>query len=368
MSASLHSSRHRFRLTAVAAAAILAIAVPAATASAASSHAAAPAKNNTAIRCTKEPAKQPPPLGILKAIPVKYGGSRKLIPAPAPVATPQLKPVCPPGMVPVLKDLFASNGNPDLGRRVSSTLNSPSLNSSLIEQPCGGVVEDGGCYFWSYASDSRTAQGGGVTMTIENPTVASTLVTQAGHSLEEMSVQAGANEDNIVEIGSTVWSDEGEPWLFVFHWVNGKPTCYYACGFQSTNSTYYPGMSLASMVGDSVYNGYVFWQGSWWAWFNDQWLGYFPASIWGDQFEQSTQVQWFGEVDATAGIPPQSQMGDGLFASNTAAAPMSTMCDVDYAAWRCYYYNQQTLSQTDANFYTIQDTTFGADRLGGPGT
>jgi hypothetical protein len=274
-------------------------------------------------------------------------------------------------MVPVLKNLVGSHGNPDQARRLSRA---PSAGpnrvspSSLIEQPCDGTEEYGGCYYWSAASDLRTAQGGGVSMTIENPTVAETPVSQAGHSLEEMSVQAGPNEDNIVEIGSIVWSDENAPWLFVFHWINGKQTCYYACGFVPENSTYYPGMSLISMVGDTVYDGYVFWKGSWWAWFNDQWLGYFPGSIWNDQFENSTQVQWFGEVEATAGVPPQTQMGDGLFASNAAAAPMSTLCDVDYAAWRCYYYNQQTLFQSDPLFYTVQNTTFGADRLGGPGT
>jgi hypothetical protein len=357
--------RRRCWLTAglaVIAVAGFAAAVPA-TVSAAPAHAGAtrPAVPDTAIRCTRRVPARPPPLGILKAIPARYSATGKPEPV-TPVPAPQLKPVCPPGMVPVLKNMFGPHGNPDQARRLGIA------PGSLPDPPCAGMVEYGGCYYWSYASDERTAQGGGVTMTIENPAVAETATPEAGHSLEEMSVQAGPDDGDIVEIGSIVWSDNTDPWLFVFHWINGKKTCYYACGFVPQSSVYYPGMSLAPLVGDTVYNGYVFWQGSWWAWFNDQWLGYFPASIWDNQFEGSTQVQWFGEVEATAGVPPQTQMGDGLFASSTAAAPMSTMCDVSVAAWRCYYYNQQTVMQTDADFYTIQNTAFGADRLGGPGT
>jgi hypothetical protein len=352
VSAILHV--RRFRWTALTAAAVLTIATPAAAASAASTHTSGTTVSK-AVPCTKRLPMQPPPLGIIKAQPARqvrtYG--------PVPKAAPSLPAVCPPGEVPVIKNLVMPHGNPDQGvraRRVTST-------KALIEQPCNGTEEDGGCYYWAYASDTRNDQGGGVTMTIENPAVVS-----AGHSLEEMSVQGGSGDGNIVEIGSTVLDGNSYPQLFVFHWLDWKPTCYDGCGWQQYSSTYYPGMSLLSMVGDSVYNGYVFYDGYWWAWFNDQWLGRFPASIWDDQYEQSQQVQWFGEVDADSGVPPQDQMGDGLFASNAAAAPMSTLCDVNAAAWRCYYYNQQTLSETDASYYTIADAGYGAIRLGGPGT
>jgi Neprosin len=206
-------------------------------------------------------------------------------PAPSP------KPVCPSGEVPVIKNLVMPHGNPDQARS---------------------------------ATDIRNDQGGGVTMTIENPSVISTDSTGTGHSLEEMSVQGGA--------------------------AGRAPATTAAAGSSTATPTIRACRCSA------------------WSAIPYQWLGRFPASIWSDQFEQSQQVQWFGEVAATAGVPPLTQMGAGLFASNTAAAPMSTLCDVNAAAWRCYYYNQRTLFQTDALFYTIAGTGYGAVRLGGPGS
>ena len=47
---------------------------------------------------------------------------------------------------------------------------------------------------------------------------------------------------------------------------------------------------------------------------------------------------------------------------------MSTLCDVNAAAWRCFYYDQQSLYQTGPKFYTVAHTGFGAIRLGGPGS
>jgi len=193
-------------------------------------------------------------------------------------------------------------------------------------------------------------------------------VTGGGHSLEEMSVQAGKSDGNIVEIGSLVTYPDPRPRLFVFHWIGWSPTCYDGCGWQQYSGTYYPGMDLSSLVGHQVYNGYVYYKGNWWAWFNDQWLGYFPGSLWNGQFQTSQQVQWFGEVATNNGVPPLTQMGDGLFAANPSAAPMSTLCDVNVAAWLCFYYDQQSEYQTDPKFYSIAHTGFGAIRLGGPGT
>jgi hypothetical protein len=316
------------------------------------------------VTCVKRPSVKPPPLGVLKAVLVRPGSGQR---PQAVVSRAKMKPVCPVGEVPVVRALRKGlpKGNPDQASPFGG--NYRVLTGHGPQAPagptCDGTFEDGYCYYWAGATDFRTDQGGGHTMTIEQPSV-----TGPGHSLEEMSVQAGQSDGNIVEIGSIVSSGNPDPDLFVFHWLNWNPTCYDGCGYQQYSNTYYPGMDLSGLVGHQVYDGYVFYQGNWWAWFNDQWLGYFPGSLWNGQFQTSQQIQWFGEVATNNGVPPLTQMGDGLFAANPPAAPMSTLCDVNVAAWRCYYYDQQSTYQTDPSFYTLAHTGFGAIRLGGPGS
>lgn len=327
------------------------------------------------VKCIKRPGIKPPPRGIVKPAPGRPGGPRT---AGSQVAV-GIKPVCPAGEVPVIKGSPPGlpKGNPE--RPVGTAATSPGGRSAdslppkapRIDQPCAGVIypsEPGECYYYAGASDLRTAQGGGLTTTIEKPSYNNS--GGPGHTLEEMSVQGGSGEGNIVEIGSSVSTDQfgnADPHLFVYHWLAWASTCY-SCNWVQWSNTYYPGMDLSSFVGHSVYNGYVYYQGNWWGWFNDQWVGYFPGSLWKGQFTNSTQVQWFGEVATQNGEPPLTQMGDGLFPSNTAAAPMSTLCDVDAAAWVCYYYDQQSLYQTQPKYYGVLHTGFGAIRLGGPGT
>jgi Neprosin len=318
------------------------------------------------VTCTKRPSIQPPPLGVLKAMPAR-DNTRHTTQVAA--STVKIKPVCPLGEVPVIKasPRGLPKGNPDepRGTRTGSQVPAGAGTESPAGPSCDGVIyqsEPGWCYYYGGASDTRTDQGGGHTMAIEKP-----VVTGAGHSLEEISVQAGTNNGNIVEIGSSVSSGDADPQLFVYHWISWSPTCY-SCNFQQWSNTYYPGMDLSSLVGQQVYNGYVFYRGNWWAWFNDQWVGYFPGSLWKGQFQTSQLVQWFGEVATQNGVPPLTQMGDGLLASNLHAAPMSTLCNVNVAAWRCFYYDQQSPYQTDPQFYTVAHTGFGAIRLGGPGS
>jgi hypothetical protein len=359
----------RWRTAAIAASGVIAVAglavvAPGPAAAAAPGLNTVIAATSSKVTCTKRPSIQPPPLGVVRSVPARDYASQSTS------ATGRIQPVCPLGEVPVVKGLSRRlpHGNPDQARRrvrPGSLVAVPAPGPQIRRGPiCDGTSEDGSCFYWASASDIRADQGGGLTMTIERPSVVGADPIGTGHSLEEMSVQAGPSYDNIVEVGSIVLSGETDPQLFVYHWVDGVQTCYDGCGYQQYSNTYYPGMDLSAMVGQSVYNGYVYYKGNWWAWFNDQWLGYFPGSLWDGQFQASQQVQWFGEVAATQ-FPPLTQMGDGLLASDPAAAPMSTLCDVNAAAWRCFYYNQQSLYESDAALYTIEDAGFGAIRLGG---
>ncbi len=233
---------------------------------------------------------------------------------------------------------------------------------------CDGVPNFGSCYYYGSAAFSTVADGAGMTNSIEKPQYVNT--GGAGHSLDELAVQGGDGNGNIIEVGWLVSTEQygnANPHIFVFHWKDWVPTCYDACGWVQWSSTYHPGMDLGSSIGKKVYIGYVFFQGNWWAWFDNQWMGYFPGSEWDGKYSKSSLIQWFGEVSSANGIPPKTDMGNGKLPSAQDAASMVTLCDVDAKAWVCWYRDKQSLSRTVPKYYDISRVAFGATRYGGPG-
>jgi hypothetical protein len=238
----------------------------------------------------------------------------------------------------------------------------------MPDPACDGVAYFGSCYYYASAAFRRRADGGGMTMTVERP--AYTSGESGGHTLNEIAVQGGDGDGNIVELGWNVSTDQygdANPHLFVFHWINWAPTCYDGCNWQQYSGTYFPGMDLSNIVGRQVYVGYVFYQGNWWAWFDNQWLGYYPGTEWSGAYTKSELIQWFGEVASSNGVPPRTDMGNGRFPPDAAAARNFTLCDVDAAAWVCWYRDQQSLGATVPADYDNARTGFGAVRYGGPG-
>lgn len=317
----------------------------------------------------------------------------------------KLAPVCPEGQVPVTafptKRHFIK-GNPMIGGYASPgparVLPRGVVNHLLLpfdqvywkrdrrpaekgpgpaagtgDPPCDGVPWFSSCFYYATASEQRLADGGGMTFQIEDPAVDNSG-DAGGHSIGEIAVMnmgtAGTNL-NDVEMGFSVSPDQfgdSHPHLFIYHWINGGETCYNTCGWNQYSNTYSPGMDLTQLVGQAVYIGWVHWQGAWWAWFNDQWLGYVADSEWKGGFTRTDQIQWYGEVASNNGIPPKTNMGDGLFPSQSTAAGMATLCDVDARAWVCWYRDQQSVGATRVNYYDILNhTNFGAVRYGGPG-
>lgn len=125
---------------------------------------------------------------------------------------------------------------------------------------CNGVPSFGTCYYYGPAAYRRTADGGGMTMEIERP-----AFSGDGHSLDELAVQGGPGDGHIVELGWNVSPNQygdGDPHLFVFHWINWSPTCYDGCGWQQYSATYFPRMNLRVLRGRDVYIGYVYYQGT----------------------------------------------------------------------------------------------------------
>lgn len=311
-----------------------------------------------------------------------------------------MKPVCPEGQVPVTKEMkierqVPAKGNPLIRPRAGGqpnqqgglqvapgdvrtfreiygarrTGNAPPAPPGPPGPPaCAGVASFGSCYYYGSAALTRAADGGGMTMSVDRPAYDNS--GGPGHSLNEIAVQGGAGNGNIVELGWLVSSDQNgddDPHIFVFHWKNWNGTCYNGCGWQQYSSTYYPGQNIKALVGREPYIGYVFYKGNWWAWFDDQWLGYFPGGEWNNTYTKSALLQWFGEVASQNGIPPKTQMGDGVFNPTAKAARMFTLCDVDAKAWVCWIRDQQSVSATVPKYYDIAHTGFGDTRYGGPG-
>jgi neprosin-like protein len=233
---------------------------------------------------------------------------------------------------------------------------------------CAGIAYFSSCYYYGSSAFARPARGGGMTMQVHHPAYDGS--GGAGHTLDEISVQGGAAGGNIVELGwniSTSQYSNANPHLFVFHWIGWNPTCYDVCGWQQYSPTYAPGMDINALVGSEVYVGWVYYQGNWWAWFNNQWLGYFPGSRWSGNYTSNAMSQWFGEVSTANGVPPHTDMGSGTFPLSTQAARNATLCDVDPSVWVCFYRDQQATSATAISYYRSIRSGFGQVRYGGPG-
>lgn len=186
------------------------------------------------------------------------------------------------------------------------------------------------------------------------------LAAADSHTLAELAVQS-ADGQQIVEIGWTVDRSlygDTNPRLFVFHWINGTPTCYNACGFVRYDTSIAPGMLLTN--GGTYQFTIQHYQGNWWIGLNTKWLGYYPDSRWGGTYTKAGLVQWFGEV-AAGSATPCTDMGNGQFASSTTAASITSLAFIGGPA-----VNISTL-QTHPTMYTALRTSANSLRYGGPG-
>ena len=88
-----------------------------------------------------------------------------------------------------------------------------------------------------------------MTMSINRPTYDNS--GGAGHSLDEIAIQGGSGNGNIVELGWLVSSDmnpDADPHIFVFHWVNDAKSCYNGCGWKQYSNTYFPGQNIRPIL------------------------------------------------------------------------------------------------------------------------
>lgn len=274
----------------------------------------------------------------------------------ASVAPPEThKAVCPEGQAPQPAERFLPKGLPLLKDRLDDQ------KSEVTPQftPPGVKV----IFLYDSAYQYLSAEGTVAFLTQHSPSLSS----KDFHSLAEVSGQS-ADQKETVEVGWTVdpgLNGDSNPHLFVFHWVNGVPTCYNGCGWVQVSTTRYPGMPVTPTSTAQEY-GMTYYQGNWWINYQHEWIGYFPGTLWSGGFTQLGLTEWFGEVSATSPITRTSpttctDMGNGLYGVDLNAASINTM----------YFINGPVASpsffQTNPSLYEIFYPGGSSFRYGGPG-
>jgi Neprosin len=210
-----------------------------------------------------------------------------------------------------------------------------------------------------YAAGQQSADNGGsyANLTISKPALAKSDY----HTLAEIAVQS-ADGRQAVEIGWTVdrnANGDDDPHIFVYHWIDGKQTCYNGCGFAPYSDSVKPGDTLPADTSKRF--GIQHSGGNWWLAYDTEWVGSFPDSQWGGRFTRGAQAQWFGEVAASSSRPC-TEMGDGQFADQGAAAKVGSISYVDAAAAP-----RASVTATANAYYSVASLSDRTFRYGGPG-
>jgi Neprosin len=225
----------------------------------------------------------------------------------------------PKGTVPILRDLLSHR---ERVQRRGADKRGPRYRSTDVRyiadpNPFG--------YYHADSAQSGTFFGGMSDMTVYTPI----LENAAGHSIYQMWLTAGSPVQS-AEAGWTV--DPGlngdlTPHLFTYFTTNGYTQDgdnlggynRLAKGWVQSSATGFPGMQLASSSIGQYVNRYdmlyMLWQGNWWFKIESEWLGYYPASLYGSggMASDATWLAFGGEVYSGLPDPAQtnSQMGSG---------------------------------------------------------
>lgn len=223
------------------------------------------------------------------------------------------------------------------------------------------------CYF--YTGGIQVADNGGA---YANLVIDNTYIhTDEYHTLVELAVQTG-NQQQTVEVGIRVAPDhylDSDPHVFVYHWVNGTATCYDACGYVPYGTPTYPaGADVSALIGTNPRAGLQYFNGDWWVAFYNEWIGYFPGSLWtgatpAATFTRGGLVQGFWEVASTHDQPCSDAGRDGLHGSDTSAARIGTYALIDSLSSPVW----TLITDTDASYYSSYKASNTTIRGGGPG-
>ena len=303
-----------------------------------------------------------PTAGLLLGITLSFSCS-----AHRPLAADACDAPAPGGLPPKIPAVAAAAPDPQAcpdgqARRASGGDPLPLPEARAV--PAAPVGEDclpEGCWYHAGRSDWVVADGAGAWIDVERP-----RAPPGAHSLAELALRGPRSPKDSIEIGwrvSPTLHGDAEPHLFVHRWIHGEP-CSGDCGWRQRGARWAPGMPLTPQLGHPLSVGWYFHQGRWWAWVQDEWIGYFEDVEWADSFRRARLVQWFGEVFA-AGEPPGVSMGNGRFAEDPAAARFGRLCVV--SSGRCRPFSPAWAEITRAALYSVAQDPEGF-RYGGPGT
>ena len=212
---------------------------------------------------------------------------------------------------------------------------------------------------FSYLYASAFAYGPATRMSARLASARPAVDAADHHSLVELAM-VSADGQQIVEVGWTVdraVNGDARPHLFVYHWVDGQPSCYNACGFVSTSAALRPGGLLHPADGPQPY-ALAHVVDRWWVSVGGRRLGYFPDSLWQGRFTRADEQVWFGEVAAGSGRPC-TDMGNGRAPTPTSGQLLSDLAtDLGPVT--------PALSATDRTLYDVVLAP-GGIRLGGAG-
>lgn len=283
--------------------------------------------------------------------------ARTAVPPPPPVfvvesAAPRVRAVCPPGQVPFYRQPLLPQ------RQVGPPLRPESKGAEGSDVS----VQSAGTYWYAGVmkpTEWFNQNGVGGQILITNPST----YDQNDMVTAEMSIVYGSNY-HLVEIGLRKFWDPF-PRLMISQWSYGQFND--ATGFVRIHGVYAPGMPLYNYYGYAVQHYIRYYQGNWWIWFNDGWVGYFPGSIWSGTFTSGNMAHFYGEVySAQSRVPPFTDMGNGLFSSNASAAYMQELCMHSYDYY-CYYLTDGWRNETNAGYYSLYYTGGTYMRFGGNG-
>jgi hypothetical protein len=217
-------------------------------------------------------------------------------------------------------------------------------------------------YHYATAYQYVQAEGTYANLVISKPKLAKSDY----HTLAEIAVQS-ADGKQTVEVGWTVdrGVNEGseDPHLFVYHWVDGKESCYNACGFVQYSKTVTPGYVLPQGVSKRF--GIQHFNGAWWIAYDSEWIGYFPDSLWSETpFTEAGLIQWFGEIAAST-AEPCTEMGTGAPVASTAAARVGTIALLGGAEPSLTF--RTTSAGVEPGHYPMERLSDRTFRYGGPG-